>query len=227
MSLAERLADAVTLSLGGNEWRLVFTYGVLLDCQEATGIDMLTGVEAFVQTSAKVLRVLLWAILKRSEPGLTKEAVGSMITPRHLPAIRSVISAAFLASMPEPPPRKKTPQAGVKHIKLPGKSMTWLQTAAVARMELGLNDREFLDCTPRYLHALREVSVERMRREELLTGFICEVIVNFSKPGPKRPVKASDWVMHKNAADEEEQPLDIGEKMLRELQKFERSMNGG
>lgn len=220
-SLAERLTDPVRLLLGGKEWPLIFTYGVLLDCQEATGIDMLTGVEAFVGTSAKVLRALLLATLRRTDPSLTRDAVGALITPRRLPAIRSSISAALLASMPEPLPKKAEPTAGVKHIKIPQKPMGWMQTAALARIELGLSESEFLGCTPRYLHALREVSVERMRREELLTGFICEVIVNFSKTKLKKPAKASDWVMHKSTTDEYDEPLDIGEKMLRELQKLE------
>lgn len=215
MSLAERLTDAVILPLGGRDWRLVITYGVLLDCQEATGADMLTSIEAFVQPSAKVLQALLWAMLRRSEPLITAQEVGAMVTPRKLGAIRQAVSKAFLVSMPEPPPKKPTGKIS----DLLAKSMGWAQTAAFARLELGLSDDEFLSMTPRFFHELREVSVARMRREELLVGRICEVIVNFSQHKLKKPAEAADWIMHKAPEDE---PLDLGEKMLRELEKYER-----
>lgn len=202
-SVVDRLIESAPITLGLREWHLIVTYGVLLDAQEATGVPMLSSVEAFVQPSARALRGLLWALLKREDASISVKAVGQLVDLQSIGTIRHAIALAFNASMPDPP---KQPAKGKKEkAKKPQPPMTWLETRSAARMELGLTDEEWLAETPRTFHALREVSVHRMRREELLIGQVCEVICNFSGrlKDPKKPVRARDFIMHRLPEDEE------------------------
>lgn len=218
MTLPDRLTDAVTLDLGTRRWRLVMTYGVLLDCQEATGIDMLGTVDAFVRPSANVFRALLWSMLRRSDPSLSEWTVGDMIQPIDVNRIQNAIGEAFIASMPEPPTQKKADASAT-----PEKPMTWMQTRSAARIELGLTDDEFLTETPRSFHALREASVEQKRWLELVGGTICESVVNYPY-GVKNFMPRTKFMIHRFPEDEKPSVAPGSGDQLLDL--FTKGLNG-
>lgn len=194
--MAERLTARVTIRLGGRDWRLVVTYGVLQDCEEATGIDMLNTVEVFVSPSTKTLRALVWAVLRREEPGLTLEQAGGFLTSRNLPQVRASIAKAFLASLPEPEKRKPKKDADAKP-----SPMGWLETWAAARVELRLIDDELLTITPRMFHELREVAVKQLRHQELIVGGVIAAVKNHSARPLKKWAKAKDFILHRLPID--------------------------
>jgi len=199
MSLSDQLIERVTINLAGHEWRLVITYGALLDCEEVTGIDMLTGVEAFVNPSTRSVRALLWAVLRRQALGMTLEAAGNLIGPGEIEAVQEALTRAYVASLPPPEkPRKGKSGERSSSNKPP---MGWIETRAAAKVEIRLSDSEFLDMTPLEFHAMREVYVKNMRHWELVAGMITAAVKNHSMNPPKRMVQASEFVLHRMEED--------------------------
>jgi len=209
--LADRLVERVPLRLARRDWLLIITYGVLLDCEEQTGEDMLGQTAAFTAPTARIMQGLLWGALRRQDPSLTIRDVGAFITPRVAPAILAALQKAFVASMPEPEKRKTKDGGKIR------KPMSWLQTRAVARIELGLSDKEFLNETPRSFRALRIAYVEHQRWVELVAGGIRESVVNFSGRA-KQAVSASKYVIH-SKPDDDEPEKDIGEVIYEQMMK--------
>jgi len=200
-SLSDLLIERVTLTLGGLPWRLVVTYRVLLECQDATGIDMLGSVEAFVNPTATSLRALLYALLKRcDEEGMYLRRVGELLKPENLAEVEAAILRAYVVSLPDA--KKKQPTAKNKD---EGKNvpppMGWMETRAAAHVELRLSGDEWLDMSMREFHALREAHVEQLRHWELIAGQIVAAIKNHSMNAPKKWAQASDFVFHRLPVD--------------------------
>lgn len=199
--LVDWIVKGERLPLGGRSWHLLATYRVLLDTEKETGIDMLSSVRAVTEPSAKVFRVLLWAMLRRQDRKLTEHQAGAMLTARNLPAVKQAVVRAFVSSMPPPQKRKKSGAADDQSKKLP---TGWPETQAVAHMELHLSDKEWLNMVPLQFHLFRKKFIEQQRREELLVGQICSKIVNFSGRA-KRPSKPEDFITHRFPIDEEQE----------------------
>lgn len=71
-----------------------------------------------------------------------------------------------------------------------------MEAWSIARHDLKLSDDEWLDMTPRMLHALRKRQIEQMQREELLVGIIASTTANFSFCRPERPLNPEIFMMH-------------------------------
>lgn len=218
--LADRIVKGENLLLGGRKWHLLATYRVLLDCEEETGIDMLSSVQAVTEPSTKAFRALLWAMMRRHEPLLSQQEVGSMLSPRNLPEARRAVVRAFVASMPPPEKRRKPSEdeeeAPKKH------PMTWVDTQAAAWMELHLSDEQWMGLTPRQFQAFRRKVIEQQRREEMLVGQICATFVNYSGR-VKQWKRPQDFLTHKFPIDEEEeqQPQQLtGEMIMKQVSKM-------
>jgi hypothetical protein len=99
--------------------------------------------------------------------------------------------------------------------------LTWLEAWSIARYDLGLSDDEWLEMTPRQLHALRLRQIERLQHLELLTGIIASVTANFSLMKPDPPLSAESFMVHKlplPPKDNEETDGEMdGDKLLRIL----------
>jgi len=78
-----------------------------------------------------------------------------------------------------------------------GPPITWLDAWAVARQELQLTDDEWLEMTPRQLHALRKRQLQQLQREELLVGIIAATSANYSFCRPDRPLSPEVFMLHK------------------------------
>ena len=78
-------AEPVKLNLGGREWNLVVTLGVLRAMERATGKDFLRldvgsdGKPVDRDLSTDELTTLLWAMMRRENMGLTIDAVGDLV----------------------------------------------------------------------------------------------------------------------------------------------------
>jgi hypothetical protein len=99
--------------------------------------------------------------------------------------------------------------------------LTWLEAWSIARYDLRLTDDEWLDMTPRQLHALRLRQIEQLQHSELMTGIIASVTANFSMMKPERPFSAESFMIHKlpgsvEVGEELEDEMD-GDKLLRIL----------
>jgi hypothetical protein len=191
-----RLPRAITgggpLLLGGRRWWLRITYQVLLDCEEATGVDMLAASSEVARPTVRMLRALLTAALHAAGAEWTAREVGKLLTLRNVGRVHEALLAAWAASMPE---SKREPDAGGQG---QGRVMTWLEAWAAARVELGLTDEEWLEMTPRQLHALKEARLEQMQREELL---VCNVAAEVANAGGRwvrdHAVDAEFFMIHK------------------------------
>jgi hypothetical protein len=71
-----------------------------------------------------------------------------------------------------------------------------MEAWSIAREELKLSDEEWLEYTPRMLHALRKRQIERMQREELLVGIISATTANFSFCAPDKPLSPETFMLH-------------------------------
>lgn len=72
-----------------------------------------------------------------------------------------------------------------------------MEAWAIARIDLGLTDDEWLDMTPRQVHALRRRQEQKMQREELLVGIIASTSANYSFCRPDPPLEPGAFMLHK------------------------------
>jgi len=91
-----------------------------------------------------------------------------------------------------------------------------------SRYDLRLTDDEWLDMTPRQLHALRLRQIEHLQHAELMTGIIASVTANFSMMKPEPPFSAESFMIHKlpgsrNQGQEPDDEEMDGDKLLRIL----------
>lgn len=186
MDLAAQLTPRVEVSLGGRSWRLCFTHRVLLECEELTGLSLLTGANL---SSARLIRVLLFCALRRAGGAFTLEQVGRLIQPRTLSTIQQAVGAAWQSSMPDVDPQYGSAQGKAE-------PFTWLGAWSMARFDLHLTADEWLDMTPRQLHALKERQLAQWRREELLVGIVASTTANFSMSHPRSPIRADSFMLH-------------------------------
>jgi len=61
---------------------------------------------------------------------------------------------------------------------------------------LRLSDDEWLEMTPRMLHALRKRQIEQLQREELLVGIIASTSANFSFCAPETALRPESFMLH-------------------------------
>jgi hypothetical protein len=117
-NIADKLIKKVEVRLDGKDWPIIITHNVLIDCEELTGLNVLSGDANLIRPSAKIIRALLFVALKRAGAKYTLEEVGDLINPHNLVPIQQGILAAWAASMPEPEPKpeedeeRPTPAAG-------------------------------------------------------------------------------------------------------------------
>ena len=98
--LAEQLTQKVLLRLDGKDWPLVITHNVLIDCEELTGLNVLSGEVNLLRPSAKLVRALLYLSLKNAGAKYTLSQIGDFITPDNIVMIQEGILQAWAASMP-------------------------------------------------------------------------------------------------------------------------------
>lgn len=98
--LADRLIEKVEVRLDGADWPIVITHNVLIDCEELTGLNVLTGEANIVRPSAKLIRALLYLALKRAGAKYTLEQIGDMIGPHNIAMLQEGLLKAWAASMP-------------------------------------------------------------------------------------------------------------------------------
>lgn len=206
--LAELLNPRVAILLDGRWWPLVLTHGVLIEVGRELGCDALTEIP-IAQGSARVLRAVLWAALARAGAGWELADVGRLITRGNLGQVRKTIEAAWLASMPEPAKKGKDPEPSPR-----GRPLTQLRAWAIARMELGLSDEEWIEMTPRQLHALSQARESEMQREELLVGILASTVANFSDRAPRRPLAPAAFMIHRFEEPEQTRGGVTGEDLM-------------
>ena len=165
----------------------------------------------------RLLRGLIFVALRRAGADLTLEEAGTLLT-RDIRQTIAVIGRAWSASMPAPEKRsKEKPQ---KKAEKPKQQQEWMEhwAAATSQDGLGLSEDQWLELTPRQVHALQKVRIERMQREEFLNGLVACTTANFSMSPPKKPLKADDFMIHK--LPEEESNESIGDQIFSSMQAF-------
>jgi len=99
--IVDRLIQKVQIRLDGKEWPLVVTHNILIDCEELTGMNVLTGDANLMRPSAKLVRALLYLCLRRVGATYTLDEVGDLITPQNIVLVQEGLLKAWAASMPE------------------------------------------------------------------------------------------------------------------------------
>ena len=95
----------VALILNGIERHLCYDFNAIVEAEKSTGVNLLLA--AIEAQSATTLRGLLWAALRKEDPTLTIEQVGSWITMRNAPIIHQALITAWFGSIDE---QKDEPQ---------------------------------------------------------------------------------------------------------------------
>jgi hypothetical protein len=107
--LADKLVQKVEILLDGKTWPIVITHNILIECEDLTGLNVLSGDANLVRPSAKLMRALLFLALQRAGAKYTIEEVGDFITPHNLVTIQRGILAAWAAALPAPDEVKGDP----------------------------------------------------------------------------------------------------------------------
>lgn len=97
----DKLIQKVQVRLDGKDWRLVITHNTLIECEDLTGLNLLTGEVNILRPSAKLVRGLLYLALKHAGAKYTLEQVGLMITPENIVNVQEGLLSAWQASMPD------------------------------------------------------------------------------------------------------------------------------
>ena len=189
MRLASRLTGRHELTALGKQWGVVFTHGALLHIEELTSIDVLgAGLRFNASMSARVLRAVLFAVLRDAGCPIAIEEAGAMLRLGELAAIRGVLVSAWVDSMPQPGVAPASSGGG--------RRMSWLSAWAIARQDLGLSDEEWLAMTPRMAQALSLQRIERQRELELMVAVLTANTINFSSCHPSKAVLPREFMLH-------------------------------
>ncbi len=191
MPIAYRLTAPVELLAGDRRWRIVFTHRVLLDLEEITGLDAMQ--VNLRSLSARMLRGVLFAVLREAGCPLSINEAGAMLRPGSFERIRGALIAAWIASFPDPDP--ESAEDDENHVQ-DGPPLTTLNAWAKARYDLRLSDEEWLSMTPRMLHALSLRSLDGMRQRELMLATLCAHTVNGSFHAPRSPTQPRSYMLH-------------------------------
>jgi hypothetical protein len=105
----DKLIQKVVIRLDGKDWRLVITHNTLIECEDLTGLNLLTGEVNIIRPSAKLVRGLLYLSLKHAGAKYTLEEVGKLITPQNIVAVQEGLLSAWAASMPDPKEESENP----------------------------------------------------------------------------------------------------------------------
>jgi hypothetical protein len=186
--IARWLTRPVELFACGRNWRLLVTHRVLLKIAELTGQDAMA--MNLARPSARVLRAVLFAVLREAGATISLEEAGAMMRPGAVPGIRAVLIEAWQASMPDPEPEGPASKQSTEP------RLTMLGAWAVARYDLRLTDKEWLSMTPRMLRALSHQHLENIRWSELMMGVLCAHTVNHSFCAPKKPTSPRSYMLH-------------------------------
>ena len=68
---------------------------------------------------------------------------------------------------------------------------------AIGKYDLRLTSEEWLDSTPRMIHALRKRQLEQMQQEELRFAIVAANIVNSGFCHPEKAVSPERYMIHK------------------------------
>jgi hypothetical protein len=96
----DKLIQKVEVRLDGKEWPIVITHNTLIECEDLTGLNLLTGEANMIRPSAKLVRALLYLALKHAGARYTIEQVGLLITPENIVMVQEGLLKAWAASMP-------------------------------------------------------------------------------------------------------------------------------
>ena len=188
-AIADKLVRKVEVHLGGRDWQLVVTHGVLLDCEALTGKKMLAGGEA-LKPSAKLVRALLYLMLRRAGADYHIERVGKLITPANAETLKDAVIDAWAASMPDPKPAKGK-AAGDDRV------LETIEAWAIARHDLWLSDQEWLESTPRQIDELQKRRTLNLQRQEWLTAVLAAAAANAPHWRTPQPRSAREFMtMH-------------------------------
>lgn len=94
-----------------------------------------------------------------------------------------------------------------------------MEAWSIARQELRLSDDEWLEMTPRMLHALRKHQIEQLQREELLVGIIASTSANFSFCKPEHPLSPELFMLHPFPQQPPPPPM-TGEEIMAAFRNF-------
>lgn len=183
-TIADKLIRKVELRLNHEDWPLVITHDVLIECERLTGKPLLAGGDV-LRPSARLLQALLYLTLRRAGATYSLKQVGDLITPRTSERIRGAILDAWAASMPDPEPETSD---GTEH-----KTMGWIEPWAIA-YEMGMSSQEWLDSTPRQIQALRKRKDLRSQREEYLTAVLAATAANAPHWRSNKPREVEDFM---------------------------------
>lgn len=200
----------------------LITYGVLLDCQGATGLDMLAPVNP-ARCGPALLRGLIWACVKRAGFQGDIREIGARIRYKNIPELRRVIGEAFKASLPEKK-QVKPDKSGKKSKSKP--PLDWIEIHAKARIQFGLTDDEWQAITPLQFTAFDDADTHRGRDLEIMLARLTANVINFSARAPEKAVSSIKFMLRPEEEPEEEQGELTGEKVVEIFRAF-RTARGG
>ena len=107
------VTDAITKKVeiklpDGETYPIVLTHNALIQVEDLTGLNVLTGEVNLGTPSFKLLRAILYVVLKRAGSKYSLTEVGDLIHPGNIPVIAHAFRKAWEASMPEPEPKPES-----------------------------------------------------------------------------------------------------------------------
>lgn len=100
-NIAEKLIEKVEIKLGNKTYPVVMTHNVLIDIEEQSGLNLLSGEASIIKPSFKAMRAMLYAVMTRAGEEIHIEDVGKLIGPHNLMSLQEAFLNAWAASMPK------------------------------------------------------------------------------------------------------------------------------
>jgi hypothetical protein len=102
-----------TLEIDHKEYRLAYSYNAIALAEEASGCNLLVGLENLRDLTALQLRGLFYASLTPFQPSITVDQAGDLIGIASIGPITAAIADAYRKSMERPAEKSQDPPPAV------------------------------------------------------------------------------------------------------------------
>ena len=195
LTLARHLTRRVQLRVADKDWQILFSHGVLLEVEAATGLDLMAKAADLLNPTAVQLREMAHALLAAAGCDQSKRRIASEVfSVKHIGHTRSVIENAWSASMPDPDEAEDAREDGDQHKKQI--AVTWLGAWARAHQDLHIDFDQWLSITPRMAEALFLRRLEITREQEYMLSKIAAATANFGPRSLKDPIPEDAFMTH-------------------------------
>ena len=205
---ARSIQPAVKLFVAGREYSLVFSFEGIAKAEDAFGLSLITGIGPKDLEAPSVPRIasMLYGALRAFHSEIGWEQAKKLLTVRNHAGVWAKVLEAWMASMAEPETGDAVQASAAPPMTA---RQLWDNLWSHARHDLGIQEAEFWQMTPRQLDLLSRRHRAEREWAELQQARLMAVVVNYSFCAPKEPVSAADFMLSLKPSEREEISEDL------------------